>query len=89
MPKYSEDKVAGYFLYFTSHCIVELMHVHASDKRLTEAGSAKLWVKDNGDIVVANMGQLNSVELGKIAKYIKLNISTMRKKWDDFKGYAK
>lgn len=31
----------------------------------------------------------NIVELGKIAKYIKLNISTMRKKWDDFKGYAK
>ena len=29
MPKYYEFKVAGYYLYFTSHCIIECMHVHA------------------------------------------------------------
>ena len=31
MPKYYEFKVAGYYLYFTSFCVVECMHVHASD----------------------------------------------------------
>lgn len=49
MPKYFDFKVCGYYLYFTSKCIIECMHVHASDKRLTEAGSAKFFVKGNGD----------------------------------------
>ncbi|EOS35821.1 hypothetical protein C808_04562 [Lachnospiraceae bacterium M18-1] len=26
MPKYYEFKVAGYYLYFTSFCVVECMH---------------------------------------------------------------
>lgn len=41
MPKYYEFKVCGYYLYYTSSCVIEAMHVHASDKKLTEAGSAK------------------------------------------------
>lgn len=52
MPKYYEYKVCGYYLYYTSHCVIEAMHVHASDRKLTEMGSAKLFVKkkwrDNG-----------------------------------------
>ena len=36
-------------LYFTSFCVVECMHVHASDSKLTEGGSAKFFVKNNGD----------------------------------------
>ena len=46
MPKYFDFKVCGYYLYFTSKCIIECMHVHASDKRLSEAGSAKFFVND-------------------------------------------
>lgn len=45
MPKYFDFKVAGYYRYYTSHCIIEAMHVHASDTKLTEVGSAKLFVK--------------------------------------------
>lgn len=41
MPKYYEFKIAGYYLYFTSYCVIECMHVHASDRKLTESGSAK------------------------------------------------
>lgn len=52
MPKYYDFKVAGYYLYFTSFCVVECMHVHASDKKLTEGGSAKFFVKSNGDSVL-------------------------------------
>lgn len=33
MPKYYEYKVAGCFLYFTSKCIIECMHMHASDRK--------------------------------------------------------
>lgn len=43
MPKYYEFMICGYYLYFTSHCVIEAMHVHASDRRMTEAGSAKLF----------------------------------------------
>lgn len=50
MPKYYDFKVAGYYLYFTSFCVIECMHVHASDSKLTEGGSAKFFVKSNGDI---------------------------------------
>ena len=34
MPKYFQYKVAGYYLYFTSHSIVEPIHAHASDSKL-------------------------------------------------------
>ncbi len=54
MPRYYEFKVCGYYLYFTSKCIVEAMHVHASDSQLTETGSGKFFVKENGDSVVQN-----------------------------------
>lgn len=47
MPKYYDYKVAGYYLYFTSHCVIEGMRVHASDRKLTEYGSTKLFVKSN------------------------------------------
>lgn len=44
MPKYYGFKVCGYYLYYTASCVIEAMHVHASDRRLTEAGSAKFFV---------------------------------------------
>ena len=54
MPKYYSYKIHGYYLYYTASCVIEAMHVHASDKRLTEAGSAKFFVKENGDTTVAH-----------------------------------
>ena len=71
MPKYYEFKVAGYYLYFTSFCVVECMHVHASDKKLTEAGSAKFFVKGNGDSVLQNKGILTDREISNIQAFIK------------------
>lgn len=38
MPKYYEDKICGYYLYFTASCIVEAMHAHASEKGLKGMG---------------------------------------------------
>ncbi len=81
MPKYYDFKVFGYYLYFTSHCIIECMHVHASDSRLTEAGSAKLFVKSNGDTVVQNRGVLTERELRGIQAFIKENYKEMYLKW--------
>ena len=85
MPKYYEFKVCGYYLYFTAHCIVECMHAHASDRKLTEGGSAKLFVKSNGDTVVQNRRILSERELKKIHEFIKENYkvnSAGRRDWD-------
>ena len=35
MPIYYQEKVAGYYLYYTKHCVIEAMHAYASDKKLT------------------------------------------------------
>lgn len=84
MPKYYEFKVAGYYLYFTSFCVVECMHVHASDKKLTEAGSAKFFVKGNGDSVLQNKGILTDREICKIQAFIKENYEKMYEKWAQY-----
>ena len=81
MPKYYDFKVCGYYLYFTSHCIIECMHVHASDRRLTEAGTAKLFVRSNGDTVLQNRGILSDRELRCIQQFIKENYREMYLKW--------
>ena len=89
MPKYYEYMVAGYYLYFTSYCTVECMHVHASDRELTEGGSAKFFVKDNGDTILQNKGRLNDREVLKIQKFIKNTYREMFMKWSEYskKGF--
>lgn len=89
MPKYFDFMVCGYYLYFTSHCIIEAMHVHASDKHLTEAGSAKLFVKGNGDTEVKEQGRLTDKELRIIRGFIKDNYKEMYIKWSSMsnKGF--
>ena len=81
MPKYFDFKVCGYYLYFTSKCIVECMHVHASDTNLTEESSAKFFVKENGDSVIQNKGILKEKELNRIKAFIKKNYIAMYEKW--------
>lgn len=83
MPKYYDFKVYGYFLYYTSHCIVEAMHVHASDRQLRESGSAKFFVKSDGSTIVKNKGVLSDKELLSIQKFIKMNYQEMYKKWSE------
>lgn len=83
MPKYYDFKVCGYYLYFTAHCIIECMHVHASDRKLTEAGSAKFFVKSNGETIVQNQGVLTERELRRIQEFIKDNYQEMYLKWSE------
>ena len=81
MPKYYEFKVCGYYLYYTASCIIEAMHVHASDRKLTEAGSAKFFVKSNGDTTLENQGCLTDREVRKIRAFIKEHYKEMNLKW--------
>lgn len=71
MQKYYEFKICGYYLYYTSSCVIEAMHVHASDSKLTEAGSAKFFVMNNGDTTVEKRGVLSNIEIRKIRAFIK------------------
>ena len=89
MPKYYQFKICGYYLYYTEHCVIECMHVHASDSRLTEAGSAKLFVNSDGSTVVARRGILSDIELRKIQRYIKEHYLEMYETWqnDSEKGF--
>lgn len=75
MPKYFQFMVAGYYLYFTSFCVVECMHVHASDSRLTEEGSAKFFVRANGDTELQHRGMLTDREIAIIQKLNKEELS--------------
>ncbi|HJF44844.1 MAG TPA: DUF4160 domain-containing protein [Thermophilibacter provencensis] len=86
---YFNFKVCGYYLYFTAHCIVECMHVHASDSRLTEGGSAKFFVRSNGDSVLQNRGSLTDRELRIIQRFIKENYREMYLTWSSMseKGF--
>lgn len=65
------------------------MHVHASDRKLTEAGSAKFFVKENGDSILQNKGILNDRETRKIQIFIKNNYQEMYLKWSQYskKGF--
>lgn len=81
MPKYYEYKVCGYYLYYTSHCVIEAMHVHASDGKLTEAGSAKFFVKSDGSTTIEKQGTLTDKEVRMIREFIKDNYKEMYLKW--------
>lgn len=81
MPKYYEFKVCGYYLYYTASCVIEAMHVHASDRKLTEAGSAKFFVKSNGDTTVEKQGRLSEHEIRKIREFIKKHYKEMYFRW--------
>ena len=86
MPKYCRDRIADHYLYFTSECIVEAMHVHASDRKMTEANSAKFFVRADGSTVLKHRGDLTDREISIISRFIQVNYMDMYKTWKDFGG---
>lgn len=86
MPKYYRDRIADHYLYFTAECIIEAMHVHASDRKLTEANSAKFFVRSDGSSVLKQRGDLTDREISIISRFIKENYLDMYQTWKDFGG---
>ncbi len=62
------------------------MHVHASDKKLTEKDSAKFFVKADGSTIMQKRGDLTDKEITTIQKFIQANYLDMYKTWKDFGG---
>lgn len=81
MPKYTEDKIFGRYLYFTSHCVLEAMHVHAGDENMAENTAAKFFVREDGSSEMTRRGDLNDREIHGIQAYIKKNYLAMYAKW--------
>ena len=81
MPKYYPYKVYGYYLYYTSFCIIECMHVHASDSKLSEGGSAKFFVRGDGSTEVQKSGVLTDIEIRKIQRFIKEHYLELYEMW--------
>jgi hypothetical protein len=59
------------------------MHAHASDSKMTEAGSAKFFVKADGETDVAEKGQLKEHEVTGIQAFIKKHYREMYLKWSE------
>ena len=84
MPKYFADKVLGHWLYFTTHCILEAMHVHAShDSKLREKGAAKFFVYADGSSRMMEQGSLRDHEVPVIQAFIKQHYLEMFAKWQE------
>ena len=86
MPKYYRDRIADHYLYFTAECIIEAMHVHASDRKLKERNSAKFFVRADGSTVLKQRGDLTDREISIISRFIKENYLDMYQTWKDFGG---
>ena len=52
--------------------------------KLTEEGSAKFFVKGNGDSILQERGVLNDREINKIQSFIKDNYQEMYNKWQEY-----
>lgn len=64
------------------------MHVHASDRKLTEGNSAKFFVKANGDTIVQSQGRLTDKETRIIRQFIRDNVKEMYLKWREYSDYG-
>ncbi len=69
-------------------CVIECMHVHATDSSLTESGSAKLFVKPDGDTIIQRQGKVSDHDMNTIRKYIKLNHETMFELWSKYSKHG-
>ena len=78
MPKYFAEKIFGHWLYFTTHCILEAMHVHASqDSKLREKGAAKFFVYADGTSKMMVQGTLRNHEVPLVQDFIKQHYRMM------------
>ena len=60
------------------------MHVHASDRKLTQEGSAKFFVKENGDSVLQEKGRLTDRDIRRIQMFIKERYQEMYLLWAEY-----
>lgn len=81
MPHYTRDKVAGYWLYYTSECLTEgIIHVHANSPKPNKRDSAKIWVHSDGTSTVKDYGKVSKKDMTVIQKWIYDNFDLIKEK---------
>lgn len=87
---YYPYKVAGCFLYFTSHCIIraEPFHAHASNEEHSESASVKFFIHADGSCDVMNNEpkKLSDKQISQIASFIAENYLEMYRLWQSRGG---
>lgn len=82
MGKYTQEKVAGYWLYYTSKCLTEgIIHVHANKNTASRGGAAKIWVCSDGSTSVADYGRIPRKDIEVIQNWISINIDMIISEW--------
>ena len=82
MPKYTKQKIAGYWLYYTSDCLLEgIIHVHANEPKPTREASAKVWVHADGTSTVEHYGKVSKKDMNVIQEWIYRNVDMIRNEW--------
>ena len=62
---------------------IKKVEVSYADSKMTEAGSAKFFVKADGETQVAEKGQLNEREISGIQAFIRKHYQEMYLKWSE------
>lgn len=82
MGKYTEYKIAGYWLYYNTDCLNEgIIHVHANRPVPVRRGSAKVWVHADGSSTVEDYGQVSKHDMKKIQNWIYDNVDLIQQEW--------
>ena len=81
MPKYTPDKVAGYWIYYKSECLTEgIIHIHANEPKTVRKDSAKVWVHEDGTSTVKDYGKVSKTDMKIIQDWIYTNYALIRDK---------
>lgn len=82
MGKYTENKIAGYWVYYNTDCLNEgIIHVHANKPLPRRKGAAKLWVYEDGTSYIAEPGEIPKRALKEIQKWIYDNVDLIQQEW--------
>lgn len=82
MGKYTQQKIAGYWVYYNTDCLNEgIIHVHANEPKTVRQGSAKVWVYADGTSEVADYGKVSIRDMKEIQRWIYDNVDLIQQEW--------
>lgn len=74
---YLFDKVAGYYLHYAKHCVIECIPEAFKDVKQSAADYPQFLVRPDGSSLVHKKGCLTDNEICKLQNYIKLHYLEM------------
>lgn len=81
-------KLQGIIYILLRHVQLNVCMFHASDRKLTETGSAKFFVEKDGKTVLQKRGILKDREIAVIQEFIKEHYREMFQKWSNYSEHG-